>query len=597
MVKEKKTNAVQISWKAVRYLMPIAWKENKQYIFLQIIKLIADILFPFVEIICMPLIIKELFGARRPEVVLTYIAILVVGNGLLYWISSFTNIASQKGNIVYGNYLSHQVMMKGMELDFSMTENRKVLDQVEKAKQGITWYSNGIPGILEPFFQIIRNVIVIAGVLVLILQNAPIMVLVSLAVVVLQALINRELIRIEMKGFHDLSAINRAFSYTLYQLSEFQYAKDIRLYEATDMMMEKTNEEINGLTSVWRRQAKENRKWQVLMRIINCCNTAIVYIYLGLRTIRGILSVDIFTRMVTSIRTFTSSINGLVNAIMNLGKRSEYINEYIKYMEFPSVFLKGTRKVKEGKHTIEFRDVSFAYPNTDVQVIKHLSIKLTEGEHLSVVGLNGAGKTTFIKLLCRLYDIDEGEILLDGVSIKEYDYEDYMKLLAVVFQDFKLLAFSMKENIALDVDATKEELEEICNTVGLKECVENLPHGIDTVMWKQFDEEGVELSGGQQQKLAIARALFKNSSIAILDEPTAALDPIAEYEIYRQFNHLVGGKTAVYISHRLSSCKFCDHIAVFSEGTIKEYGTHDELVGIPGGIYATMFQAQAQYYQ
>ena len=213
------------------------------------------------------------------------------------------------------------------------------------------------------------------------------------------------------------------------------------------------------------------------------------------------------------------------------------------------------------------------------------------------MGLNGAGKTTFIKLLCRLYDVTEGEILIDGVNIKEYSDEEYRGLFAVVFQDFSLFAFSLRENIAFSDDRKNDTaINEVIDKCGLSEDVEKLADGLDTMMFKSFDENGTELSGGQRQKVAIARALYKDSPVVILDEPTAALDPVAEYDIYRQFDALVGGKTAVYISHRLSSCKFCDRIAVFADCTIREYGSHDELADKPDGIYAEMFKAQAQYY-
>ncbi|MDE6579077.1 MAG: ABC transporter ATP-binding protein/permease, partial [Ruminiclostridium sp.] len=235
-------------------------------------------------------------------------------------------------------------------------------------------------------------------------------------------------------------------------------------------------------------------------------------------------------------------------------------------------------------------------PNTDVEVLKGVNVTLKQGEHLSVVGLNGAGKTTFVKLLCRLYDPTEGEILLDGVNIKEYDYNEYMNLFSPVFQDFKLFAFSIKENIVLDDDCSDEKLSGLIEQVGLGDKIASLEKGTETMLFKSFDENGIEPSGGEQQKMAIARALYKKAPVVILDEPTAALDPVAEYDIYRQFDSLVGGKTAIYISHRLSSCKFCDRIAVFSEGVIKEYGTHDELVLINNGIYAEMFKAQAKYY-
>ena len=271
-------------------------------------------------------------------------------------------------------------------------------------------------------------------------------------------------------------------------------------------------------------------------------------------------------------------------------------NQFLKLLEYPVALEKGDKAVTGETHVIEFSHVSFKYPRSEQYVLKDINLKITSGEHLSVVGLNGAGKTTFIKLLCRLYDVTEGEILIDGVNIKEYSEEEYRKLFAVVFQDFQLFAFSLKDNIALGDTAEDAEINRVLELAGFYEDAQKLPEGLDTMLYKSFDEKGTELSGGQQQKTAIARALYKDAPIVILDEPTAALDPVAEYDIYRRFDTLVGGKTAIYISHRLSSCKFCDRIAVFAENTIKEYGTHEELVDKKNGIYAELFAAQAQYY-
>ena len=314
--------------------------------------------------------------------------------------------------------------------------------------------------------------------------------------------------------------------------------------------------------------------------------------------ITGKITIGVFSQLLASGGTLYSSMQAIIMGFQDIVKRSSYMYEIIKFMNYPPAMEKGTRKIADlnGSHEIEFRNVSFKYPGADKEVLHDISIKLRSGEKISIVGLNGAGKTTFIKLLCRLYDVTSGEILLDGVNIREYDYDEYMKCFSVVFQDFRLLAFSAEDNILLGKKDSPEKVDELYEKVGLLDKINSLPKGRDTMMFKQFDKDGVELSGGEQQKMAIARALYKDAPVVILDEPTAALDPVAEYEIYRQFNDLVHGKTAVYISHRLSSCKFCDRIAVFSDGTIKESGTHEELVHLHDGIYAEMFKAQAQYY-
>ena len=218
------------------------------------------------------------------------------------------------------------------------------------------------------------------------------------------------------------------------------------------------------------------------------------------------------------------------------------------------------------------------------------------GEKLAVVGMNGSGKTTFIKLMCRLYDPTEGEILLNGVNIKKYDYDEYLAVFSVVFQDFKLFSFSLGENVASGADYDVDKVMGSLHQSGFGERLATMPEGIKTSLYKDFDENGIEVSGGEAQKIALARALYKDSPFIILDEPTAALDPIAEYEIYSKFNEIVGDKTAIYISHRLSSCRFCDKIAVFDNGQIVQRGSHDELVADESGKYYELWHAQAQYY-
>ena len=326
------------------------------------------------------------------------------------------------------------------------------------------------------------------------------------------------------------------------------------------------------------------------------------YGYAAYLALNKAFSIGVFSQMVEAAGGLNRTLEGLVMNVTELFKRCGYAYEFVIFLRYPEVLQKGNRPVPKGLHTIEFRDVSFAYPGSGHKVLDGVSLRVEKGERLSLVGLNGAGKTTLIKLLCRLYDPEEGQILLDGTDIREYDPEQYRAAFAPVFQDFSLFAFSVAENICLkdEKEITKEERARVLSLIGrtgLERMTEKLPRGIDTPLFKLFDSQGVEPSGGEQQKLALARALYKDASVIILDEPTAALDPIAEYEIYRKFNDLIENKTAFYISHRLSSCRFCDHIAVFSGGRVAEYGTHEELVGKEGGLYAGMFEAQAQYYR
>ena len=256
-----------------------------------------------------------------------------------------------------------------------------------------------------------------------------------------------------------------------------------------------------------------------------------------------------------------------------------------------------TEKRSDRKYEIEFRDVSFRYPGTENWALRHLSVKFEIGKKLAVVGPNGSGKTTFIKLLCRLYDPTEGEILLNGIDIRKYNYKEYMDVFSVVFQDFQLRAFSLGQNVAAAPEYDRARAEKALAQAGFGDRLKALPLGTETSLFRDFDENGVEVSGGEGQKIAIARALYKDAPFLILDEPTAALDPIAEAEIYEKLNDMVGDKTAIYISHRLSSCKFCDEIVVFDAGKIIQQGAHEALLADESGEYAQLWNAQAQYYR
>ena len=270
-----------------------------------------------------------------------------------------------------------------------------------------------------------------------------------------------------------------------------------------------------------------------------------------------------------------------------------------EFLEIPNTMYQGsltTEKRSDRNYTVEFRDVSFRYPGSQLYALRHVNLRFKVGSRMAVVGENGSGKTTFIKLLCRLYDPTEGEILLNGIDIRKYRYEEYMQLFSVVFQDFQLLSQPLGNNVSGTLHYDRQRARKALEDAGFGERLETLPQGLDTMLYKEFGENGVEVSGGEAQKIAIARALYKDAPFIILDEPTAALDPIAEAEIYSKFNDIVTDKTAIYISHRLSSCKFCDEILVFHQGAVIQQGTHEDLLAEETGKYHQLWHAQAQYY-
>lgn len=461
-------------------------------------------------------------------------------------------------------------------------------------------YSGGLNGIVEPLFSVASSVLMLTGVVLVAATQAPLFIPVLTVLAAFSYKINQKINAIEQESYAGLSKTDRIFSYFAWELMDFRYGKDIRLYGADGMMLGKWNSLLEDYFRTWNGMVRKMLPLRIANDlVINVVRDVITYFYLGFLAVTGGITIPMMTQLITATGTFYMAISFMTENVQNIIKRANYASEFVKFLEYPNAIEKGDREVRDGAHVIEFRNVTFSYPGSEAPVLKGVNLMIGEGKHLSVVGLNGAGKTTLIKLLCRLYDPDEGEILMDGINIKEYDHGQYMSVFAPVFQDFKLFSFSVMENLLLTDEADEEEeavLTDILKQVGIYDKFDALHNGLDTILFQYFDDEGIEPSGGEQQKLAIARALYKNAPIVILDEPTAALDPIAEYEIYCQFEEMVKGKTAIYISHRLSSCQFCDNIAVFSDGVVAEYGTHNELVRKQGGIYAEMFAAQAQYY-
>lgn len=278
---------------------------------------------------------------------------------------------------------------------------------------------------------------------------------------------------------------------------------------------------------------------------------------------------------------------------------ASFLAVVFEFLNLPNEMYRGSltvEKRRDRNYEVEFRNVSFRYPGSDRYALKNVNMKFKIGERLAVVGMNGSGKTTFIKLLCRLYDPTEGEILLNGIDIRKYDEREYRLIFSVVFQDFKLFALPLVENVASGSDYDEEKARESLEKAGFGERLLRLSEGLATYLYKDYDKNGINISGGEAQKIAIARALYKDAPFIILDEPTAALDPIAEAEIYSRFNEIAGDKTAVYISHRLSSCRFCDEILVFHEGSVIQQGSHANLVADENGKYYELWRAQAQYY-
>lgn len=397
-----------------------------------------------------------------------------------------------------------------------------------------------------------------------------------------------------------ISSAKKIYSYYLGDyLDDSKACKDVHIFnqqelinDASDKIHSNWISLIKEKTDFWK---KHTEKTIVLEYII----LGLIYTFVALKAIAGTFGIGSFVKYATCIQKLLWNTNDFGAMLSRMHTLNEYIEDFFEYVDIPTEMHYGTiptEKRMDNKYDIEFHNVSFKYPNTDKYALKDLNLKFKVGDRIAVVGMNGSGKTTMIKLLCRLYDPTEGYITLNGIDIQKYDYEDYLKLFSVVFQDFKLFSFSVAENVAASVDYDEEKVWSALEKAGMFERVQAMPKGLKTPVYKDFEEDGVEISGGEAQKIAIARALYKDAAFVILDEPTASLDPIAEHEIYSRFNDMVKDKTAVYISHRLSSCRFCDRILVFNNGQLIQDGSHELLLENQNGKYSELWNAQAQYY-
>jgi ATP-binding cassette subfamily B protein len=386
-------------------------------------------------------------------------------------------------------------------------------------------------------------------------------------------------------------------------LSNYRSGKDIRIYGEEELILKNIRSDISDAERVMIKITKNNRLSYLISQSTSRFENIIVTVLVGLRAIYGFIGVGDVTKAISGVSGIINGTSDLASAFAQMFVNNKCMEAFFAVIDTPNRMYRGTLSVEKrafydhggNGYEIEFCHVSFKYPQSDNYALKDVSLKFRVGERLAVVGMNGSGKTTFIKLLCRLYDPTEGEILLNGINIKKYNYDEFMSIFSVVFQDFNLFAVTIGQNITASPDYDRDKVRCCLEKVGMGRRFAEMPDGVDTYIYKNFDDKGVEISGGEAQKIVLARALYKDAPIIVLDEPTAALDPVAEFEIYSNFNEIVGDKTAVYISHRLSSCRFCDEIVVFHEGNLIQRGSHSELVAADGK-YRELWFAQAQYY-
>lgn len=399
--------------------------------------------------------------------------------------------------------------------------------------------------------------------------------------------------------FQKHTGVENKIAYLLeHVFMNYKAGKVIRIFEMQNMLLKNGREVIKKTRNYYSYVFRLDREVSGANQIVSSVFTVFSYLLVAGKVTVSAITVGLFTKYIGALNQFGGACRDIISNHVSVEEICTYMQEFLDFLDMESQHVQGSIPVEkriDKEYELAFEDVSFHYPGSREMVLKHVNCKLNMKKKMAVVGRNGAGKTTFIKLLCRLYEPTEGRITLNGVDIRKYREEEYQNLFSVVFQDFKLFAFSVRDNIAVGYTSDDKKVWKSLHQAGVEEAVKNMPSQLDCCLYQDLGG-GVEISGGEAQKIAIARALYKDGALVILDEPTAALDPLAEAEIYARFDEMVEGKTSVYISHRMSSCRFCDDIIVFDEGKIVERGNHEELLVKEGGRYAKMWKAQAQYY-
>ena len=611
--------SISISNRALK----IIFKKYPQMVISSILNSIWTAVTPYVGIYLSALIIEELFGSKNPEKLKALVLITLITEAIIALISALLGkwANTNKSNLYFK--FENFYIEKLFKMDFVSLDDIKTHELLSTIKQNQNSAGWGLFNVIYDYESLFTSIFTLLGGLTLTFTLFSSKVpetasrfmflnhqLFTFGIIIIMIGITLLAPYFSFKGNsyfaknaanHNLA--NRMFGFFGWLGYNKELSTDIRMYRQ-DLLCDKYNTSKTTTFGSKGEFAKIARGpmglYLSLSAVISSLFIGVVYLFVCLKSWAGAFGVGMVMQYIASITKVSSGLNSFVRTIGDVKINASFLKLVLEFLDIPNTMYQGSLTVEkrfDSDYEIEFKNVSFKYQTSTDYVLKDINIKFKVGSKLAIVGMNGSGKTTFIKLLCRLYDPTEGEILLNGINIKKYNYLDYLMIFSVVFQDFKLLALKLGENVSSKTKYDSQKVMDCLIRSGFEKGLEKMNNDLDTYLYKQINENGVNISSGEAQKIAIARALFKNSPFIILDEPTASLDPIAEAEIYSKFNEIVGEKTAIYISHRLSSCIFCDEVIVFDKGHIVQKDTHKNLLSDINGKYYELWNAQAQYYK
>ena len=575
------------------------------------ITMTMDGLYPFISIYVSARLLDALYEKRPLEEMIFW---ALLGAGITFLVTTVRHLAAKYKNTLWWSMrfrMEEPLMEKAMGMDYERMEDEEVQKlrarQTEYRKRGGSAFEIFIWQMELFLTACLKLIFAVATVCTLpgqVSEGGRVATAAIAAVLLAGLFLMRRSARWAGRREHDIwrkSADEERLD--TFIMSEVvldpEAGKDIRLFQQQDMLLEYGEKMFENGRRVYREISGIRMGQGFLQSLWAAALGVAAYLYTGMQAYGGVIAPGSVVRYAGGIQQMVQAVTDLLYSWDYLHNYRERMEEFFTYLDLPEKKKKGTipvQKRRDGRFLIEFRNVSFQYPGTETWVLKNMNLRFEIGEQMALVGPNGSGKTTFVKLLYRLYDPTEGVILMNDVDIRKYRYDEYMRLFSVVFQDFQVFSMKMGEYIAGSANVDERRALEAAERAGLSGLLSKMPEGLDTTIGRDFSENGFVISGGEAQKLAMARAIYKDAPFVILDEPTAALDPVTENEIYTRFHEIIGDKTALFISHRLSSCRFAGEILVFQKGNIVQRGRHDALCG-QEGLYQRMWEAQAKYYQ
>ncbi len=598
---QSKQNRTYSMWQNTGFMLRTAWPHTKSVPLLCLALAVVTAGQTVAELLIAPAILDRVETAaplgQLVRTILAFSGVILLLSGL----KAYLNENTLFGRISVRTKIMAMINSKKAGTSYANLLDTRFLNMEEKARDATNSNQKATEAVWTTWTAILTNFLGFVVYLALLSGLHPLLMVVVCVTAAAGYFINK---RIQQWGYRhreEQAAYDKQLGYLRSTGLDRSYAKDIRIFGLRGWLDEVWNKTLRLYQAFLRKRESVYIWSSVVDLVLALARNGVAYGYLIWLTLHDGLRASEFLLYFSAVSGFSTWITGILEQFSTLYQQSLDISTVREFLEWPEPFRfeDGAPLEKDLQTPYELRleDVSFRYPEAEADTLRHIDLTIHPGENLAIVGLNGAGKTTLVKLLCGFLDPTEGRVLLNGQDIRQYNRKDYYRLFSAVFQDFSVLDATVAENVAQQVDGIDEQRVWTClEQAGLTETIRKLPNGLQTHIGRQVWEDGIELSGGQTQRLMLARALYKDGAILALDEPTAALDPIAENDIYLKYNEMTAGRTSLFISHRLASTRFCDRILFVDGGRIAEEGTHESLLALGGG-YARLFEVQSQYYQ